>query len=156
MIIGLGNDLVHIPRIKQLFLRYGDRFLRRAFHPTEIRQFGDIYHRTLKNQVNSEKSVELKDHSPFVFLSSRWAVKEATYKAFGVKDRRRLPFPSILVEYEKENNNDSVQEKGRPVVRLFDEAQALKESMGVDMIFVAISHDGDYALSNIILEKRSG
>lgn len=42
MIIGLGIDLVYIPRIERLFLKYGENFLKRAFHPKEIQTFYSI------------------------------------------------------------------------------------------------------------------
>jgi len=39
VIVGLGNDLVAVARIRRTFLRFGPRFLTRAFHPIEINEF---------------------------------------------------------------------------------------------------------------------
>lgn len=38
-IFGVGVDIAHVPRFERCFARHGDRFLRRAFHPSEIREF---------------------------------------------------------------------------------------------------------------------
>ena len=38
-IVGIGVDLVHIPRIKIIHNKYGDKFLYKALHPTEIQKF---------------------------------------------------------------------------------------------------------------------
>ena len=35
-IVGIGVDLVNIPRIANTYKRFGDRFLKRAYHPKEI------------------------------------------------------------------------------------------------------------------------
>lgn len=38
-VYGIGVDIAHIPRFRQCFARHGDRFLRRALHPSEIAEF---------------------------------------------------------------------------------------------------------------------
>lgn len=38
-IVGIGNDIIHIPRVKAVFEKYGDRFLKRMCHPEEITAF---------------------------------------------------------------------------------------------------------------------
>ena len=39
MIASIGVDIVQISRIHKLYLRYGDRFLKKAFHGKEINAF---------------------------------------------------------------------------------------------------------------------
>jgi holo-[acyl-carrier protein] synthase len=39
MIVGIGTDVVHIPRIQSIVTKYGVRFLKRAFHPSEIQTY---------------------------------------------------------------------------------------------------------------------
>lgn len=38
-VFGVGVDIAHIPRFQDCFARHGERFLRRAFHPSEIAEF---------------------------------------------------------------------------------------------------------------------
>lgn len=38
-VFGLGVDIAHIPRFARTFERHGERFLNKAFHPTEIEAF---------------------------------------------------------------------------------------------------------------------
>jgi hypothetical protein len=41
-IVGVGIDLVNIPRINSVLVRFGNRFLTRAFHPEEIAQYSSF------------------------------------------------------------------------------------------------------------------
>lgn len=38
-VFGLGVDIAHIPRFARTFERHGERFLKKAYHPTEIEAF---------------------------------------------------------------------------------------------------------------------
>ena len=72
---GVGIDLCRIDRVQRLFDLYGARFLRRAYHESEILHFQEL---PLSRRPT--------------FLAGRWAVKEACLKAAGV----RLLFPEIV------------------------------------------------------------
>ena len=61
MIISTGIDIVEIERINSLYLRYGEKFLRKILHPSELEQ--------------------LPRGNLIFFLAGRWAVKEAFWKA---------------------------------------------------------------------------
>jgi holo-[acyl-carrier protein] synthase len=69
MIIGIGNDIVDIPRIEKALARFGDRFINRVYTATEI------------------KRAELKKKAGYKVYSStfakRFAAKEAFAKALG-------------------------------------------------------------------------
>jgi holo-[acyl-carrier protein] synthase len=69
-IIGLGFDATDLPRIRDVFDRYGDRFLRRVF--TE----GEIAYCT-------------RQRDPVPSLAGRFAAKEAAMKALGTGHSRR-------------------------------------------------------------------
>lgn len=76
-VFGVGVDVAYVPRFRQTLARFGERFLRRAFHPTE--------------------AAELRARRPedrAAFLASRWAVKEAAFKAF---HGHRVLFPELRV-----------------------------------------------------------
>jgi len=127
VLVGIGNDLVHIPRIKAVFLKHGERFLKRMCHPEEIVAF---------KQRQGENS--------FSFLASLWAVKESTYKAFGGHDRKKLAFPDMRVHKEL---------SGKPSLHLEGKARELQDEFGVKRLHVSVSHDHHYAIANVILES---
>ena len=70
----------------------------------------------------------------------RWAAKEAAYKAFGTM---RIPFPDICVR------SDSIR---KPMLVFEGETKDIIEASGVGRSFVSLSHDGDYAVAQVILE----
>ena len=72
----------------------------------------------------------------------RWAVKEATYKAFG---RWRLDFRDIRVA--------SSDQYSTPQLVLQGYAATKAEELGIANKHVSISHDGDYATAQVILER---
>jgi holo-[acyl-carrier protein] synthase len=64
MIIGIGNDIVEIARIKAVLSRYPQRFLDRVFTP-------------------HEQEYCLKRKEPALHFAGRFAAKEAIVKALG-------------------------------------------------------------------------
>ena len=70
VIYGIGVDIAYIPRFQRTISLFEKRFLQRAFHPAEILQF-----HLLPKDGNHRCN----------FVASRWAAKEAAYKAFGTK-----------------------------------------------------------------------
>lgn len=56
-IFGIGIDIAYVPRFIKIFERYGERFLKRAYHKNEIKEF-------------HHKSTRSKAH----FLASRWPI----------------------------------------------------------------------------------
>jgi len=71
----------------------------------------------------------------------RWAAKEAAYKAFATQ---RIPFPEIYVGKNEYS--------GRPELMFEGGAAEYAEAEGVGRSFVSLSHDGDYALAQVMLE----
>ena len=69
MIIGIGNDLIDINRIKRTITRYGDRFISRVF--------------TLSEKDKSERRVQRVES-----YAKRFAAKEACSKALGTGFRK--------------------------------------------------------------------
>jgi len=127
-VLGVGCDIIYIPRIHAIINKFGDRFLIRAYHPEEIK--------TYYTKHNSEKVIQ--------YLASRWAVKEATFKAFG--GQYRIPFPNMLV-----TNTNS----GQPILKFQDKAQEYAKLLGVTAVHLSISHDKDYAIANVLLETNT-
>ena len=101
----VGIDLVKKDRFNNL----ESNFINRVYTKEEL----DLY-----SSLSGNKRID--------FLASRWAVKEAIFKALGNKD---------YLHYAILNN-----EKGKPFILNHPE------------IKVSISHDGDYVIAIVIVE----
>ncbi len=77
-IIGLGFDATDIPRVREVFARYGDRFLRRVFTDAEI-------------------AYCMRHRDPVPSLAARFASKEAAMKALGTGHTRGVLWKDIEV-----------------------------------------------------------
>ena len=122
-IIGIGIDLVHIPRIQSLLERWESRFLERLFTDAEQRQ-------CLTRSV------------PYASLAGRFAVKEALLKALGTGWAGGIAWRDIEVV-----NAPS----GQPIATVHGRVQTLMNQMGATQILVSLSHDKDYAIAQVIL-----
>lgn len=80
MIIGIGTDIVQIPRIERILSLYGQRFIDRILSKKEIQKLTSLS----------------KDRYGY-FLAKRFAAKEAVSKALGVGIGRNLRFKDISV-----------------------------------------------------------
>lgn len=157
MIASIGVDIVQISRIHKLYLRYGDRFLKKAFHGKEINAFKQ------KQSQNVDQSIrflagrccslqEIKMHQTKRKKKFRWAAKEATYKALKSNsplsnEDQRIPFPQILV---------SNRQNGSPQILFEDEVERIAQSLKVNQkqISLSISHEQDYAVAFVVLQSN--
>lgn len=124
MIIGIGIDIVSVSRIKDAEKRWGRRFLDRVFTEREIKY-------------------AMLHKSPHSRLAARFAAKEAMTKAMGTGFTGGITWKDIEVL-----NKDS----GRPEIILHGKVREIAESMEVKGIHLSISHDGDYAVAQVVLE----
>jgi phosphopantetheine--protein transferase-like protein len=123
MIHGMGTDITSVERIRDLYERYGNRFVERIFRPAEI------------------KSAESK-HDPAAFFASRWAAREAFLKAL-VMDVHKIPYRDIEV----------VRSPLGPVsIGLHGRAQESFLLTRAQTIHLSISHEKDYAVATVIIE----
>ena len=123
MIIGLGIDLVHIPRVERAVNRWGERFLSRVF-------------------TSEECSYCLRHKKPAQNLALRFAAKEACSKALGTGMRSGVTWRQIAVTHEP---------SGRPVLRLSGPTLKKATDMGAGTWHVSLSHEGEYATAVVIL-----
>ena len=82
MIVGIGTDVVDVPRIQHSFDEYGERFLQRVFTNTEIEYcegFGE---------------------TRFLHYAARFAAKEAFSKAIGTGMRQGMAFKLVGIKNE--------------------------------------------------------
>ena len=123
MVTALGIDIIEVARVKQDVERYGRRFVGRILGPDEL----SIYDR------RQDKAV---------FLSGRFAAKEAVIKALGAYLAEKPSLTAIQV------TNDST---GKPELRLPD---GVKSKLGGARCLISISHEKKYAVAIAVIEEE--
>lgn len=124
MIYGIGVDIVEINKIKKIVIQKGDRLAKRIFRESELERY-------------------YKEKYPIHFLSKRFAIKEATSKAFGTGMNHGIAFNQIEIF----NNN-----LGKPMIRLFSNAAVLAKKLALTNIHVTLSDTYQYVCAVVICE----
>lgn len=127
-LVGLGLDLVDRDRIAKLLERSERAFLDRVFLAGEIR---------LQSEADPLRRA---DH-----VAGLFAAKEATMKALGTGWSSGVGFRQIEI---------SRGPKGAPEIRLHGAAFERARLLGVERIWLTISHDGATAAAVVILEGQ--
>lgn len=120
---GLGIDAVEIERVRAVWERHGERFLRRVFTEAERRL--------------SEESPD-----PAATLAGRFAAKAALMKALGVGPGSGIGWRDVEVR--------SVA-RGIPKVELRGPAAERAERLGSATPMVSITHTRDLAIAQALL-----
>lgn len=110
--IGIGIDIVDIPRFRKTLVRRGRRFIDRIFLPSE------------------QKYCRAKA-SPWVHYAGRFAAKEAVAKAFGTGIGGEIGWLDIEIVSSG---------SGAPVVILSSRARRLMRARRVKSVAASISH----------------
>lgn len=145
-VMGVGVDIAHTPRLLRLYQRYGNRFLRRVYHDSELTEF--------------ERRMSRCEARGAEFLASRWSAKEAAYKALGggaiiaamrsdscpvanYAPTRRLQFPELVVRGDV---------GGGVSMQLVGTAHALGGGAAgaVDM-HLSLSHEEEYTVAVVVV-----
>ncbi len=131
MILGIGNDLVKIDRIKDALERHGARFEQRCFTDAERKKAAR------REQAGTHVDVYAK----------RFAAKEACAKALGTGMSGGVYFSTIGVVED---------EKGRPFIELTDGALRRLEEMTpsgfTPHIHLSLSDDPPFAQAFVVIE----
>jgi holo-[acyl-carrier protein] synthase len=127
VIVGVGVDLVRIARIRQAMERWQDRFLARVFTPEEV-----AYAR--------------RRHDPAEHLAARFAAKEATLKALGTGLSMGVRWREMEVRRER---------GGPPRMHLSGRTAEVGLARGVRSLHVSLTHDGDYAMAQVLAEGET-
>ena len=125
MIVGLGVDVEEITRIGEAIQRHGRPFLDRIFTPAEIAYCE-------------------RHRDPVERYAARFAAKEATMKALGTGWGKQVRWRDIEV---------ARQPGGRPTIILHGAAREHAERMGARHVSLSITHSGNFALAEVILES---
>jgi holo-[acyl-carrier protein] synthase len=124
VIVGIGVDVVHIPRIRGAIERWQERFLGRVFTPEEL-----AYAKGRRD--------------PAEHLAARFAAKEATLKALGTGLAMGARWREVEVR----------RARGEPPrMALSGRTAALGAARGVRVLHVSLTHDGDYAVAQVLAE----
>ncbi|HVN85404.1 MAG TPA: holo-ACP synthase [Candidatus Binatia bacterium] len=126
MIVGIGVDLIEVPRIAEALgnRRTGARFETRVFTPAEI-----AYCRKRRGSLES--------------FAARFAAKEATMKALG---RGYLGGGIGWLQIEV------VRGRGRPRLALTGRAKEHADSLGVTRFHLSLTHTSAFAIAYVIAE----
>lgn len=124
MIVGTGVDIAEVARIKAAVERFGDRFLKRVFTPSEVR-----YCMAKPNAAER--------------LAARFAAKEAGMKAIGTGLRHGVTWQDVEV----------LRMPGqRPVLKFNGKAAEFADRLGCKRTHLSLSHTADQAIAHVILE----
>ena len=125
MIIGIGVDIADIRRFEKLVKRYGDRLAKRILSEAELVEFG-------------------QNKNPAAFLAKRFAVKEATAKAFGTGFGKGLHPRQIGLGHN---------ELGAPHLLLTDKAELAIKRLGCNQSHVSLSDEKEHAIAFVVLSR---
>ena len=125
MIIGIGNDIIRVARIKALLINNKQRFLQRIFTQTEI---------------NLTKKIKQIDRLSG-YVAKRFAAKEACAKALGTGIGSILGFHDIEIF-----QND----KGKPYVQF---SQKINSEFKNIIPHLSLADERKYAQAFVILER---
>jgi holo-[acyl-carrier protein] synthase len=121
-VIGLGFDATDIPRVRDVFARHGERFLRRVFTDEEI-------------------AYCTRQRDPVPSLAARFAAKEAAMKALGTGHSRGVLWKDIEV----------FRRGGPPQLRLTGGARQRFEAMRAVRSLLTITHADTLAMAQVLL-----
>jgi holo-[acyl-carrier protein] synthase len=124
MVFGIGCDIAKISRFEKW--AENERMIERFFHENE--------------RISENASVSRKSE----FYAGRFAAKEAFFKALGTGI-----FGFSLKDVWIEKNQD-----GKPEMNVSGAAKkVLEEKCGRNSVFVSISHEKEFAVSFVLIEK---
>ena len=129
MIAGFGADLVGLPDFATLLEDTASAFSDATFTAREIAY------------ARAAPSRDILRH-----LAARYAAKEAAVKAFGSAGVQDAPI--ALCDIEVVNSAS-----GAPMLAFHRRAEVLVNQLGIVRAWLSMSHDGDYALANVVFER---
>lgn len=121
-IVGLGIDATDIPRLRETYQKYGERFLRRVFTDAEI-------------------AYCLKRRDPVPHLAGRFAAKEAGMKAIGTGQSQGVLWRDLEV----------VRRGGPPRLEFHGAAAQHAQRLGMKRVLLSITHSQTLAFAEVIL-----
>lgn len=121
-ILGIGTDIIEVPRIGKMIEQHGELFLRRVYTEREIRYCQGRKH-------------------AFEHFAGRWAAKEAILKAIGTGWTRGICWTDMEIRREGTSG---------PRVHVRGGARDAAIQRGIGDILISISHCRTYATATAI------
>ncbi|MEW4567279.1 holo-ACP synthase [Tautonia sp. JC769] len=121
-ILGIGTDIIEVPRIGKMIEQHGELFLRRVYTDREIRYCQGRKH-------------------AFEHFAGRWAAKEAILKAIGTGWVRGICWTDMEIRREG---------LGGPKVLVRGGARDAAVQRGIGEILITLSHCRTYATATAI------
>ena len=136
-IIGVGIDVVHIPRIVSLVTRRTPtKLASRILSPSEFSDWKILSPPTTSAVTPRDSNPIWAESLESVrFLAVRWAIKEAAYKAL---------FPNYKPSWKELSVSKEPGDGGKPRLR-FGKFENVR-------LHVSVSHDGEYTVANVLAE----
>ncbi|KAK0535701.1 hypothetical protein OC842_002212 [Tilletia horrida] len=166
-VLGVGTDLIHVPRLRDLLVRQTQRERRGADDvrrssgsiASGLARFSnrilthaereELAARQSSSHASTSADVDVSDET-LRWLAVRWAAKEAAYKAL---------FPHLTlrwkdVEIVKANvaNGGSHLQSKKPCLQLLPSALGAAP-LRPPRLHLSISHDGDFVLAFVVAEQ---
>ena len=126
MIFGVGVDIISVERIREVFERWGRKFLERTMTPQEIEfvlkpsDFGQVCLR----------------------IAGTFSAKEAVFKSL------RIRTPIIFKEIE-------ILRNPLPTVNLYGRTAQISKERGICKVLVSISHEKEFAVAFAVALLKS-
>lgn len=121
-ILGIGTDIIEVPRIGKMIEQHGELFLKRVYTDREIRYCQGRKH-------------------AFEHFAGRWAAKEAILKAIGTGWTRGICWTDMEIRRVG---------VGGPTVHVRGGARDAAVQRGIGDILISISHCRTYATATAI------
>lgn len=121
-ILGIGTDIIEVPRIGKMIEQHGELFLRRVYTEREIRYCQGRKH-------------------AFEHFAGRWAAKEAILKAIGTGWVRGICWTDMEIRRDG---------TGGPTVLVRGGARDAAVKRGIGEILISLSHCRTYATATAI------
>ncbi len=128
MAVFCGNDIIKISRIKDTIEKLGETFTKRVYTEQEI------------NYCESRRMCKYQSYA------ARFAAKEAVYKAISPETSEDITWQDIEIKR---------MENGKPIIKLNGKIKDCANKIGIsdEKIDVSLSHDEDYAIATVVIEK---
>ncbi|RIB19746.1 4'-phosphopantetheinyl transferase [Gigaspora rosea] len=126
MILGIGIDIIHLPRLKALLSRTPSslkKFTSRILTSDESKEF----HYTFASILNTHLFFQKK---------KRWTLKEATYKALYLHNC--ITWKDVSIK----------KIKGKPHVTIHTPGN----NMTISKTHASVAHDGEYVVAQVMIE----
>ena len=135
-ILGVGIDIIHIPRIASLIARRTPtKLATRILSPSERHEWEALSPPI--SSVTPERDPDaIMTEKWFGFLTVRWAIKEAAYKALS---------PFYKPTWKDLTVSKALEDGGKPSLALENNARV--------KLHVSVSHDGEYTVANVLAER---